>query len=225
MFKNLLRASIPAGLVILIAAFFVNSYMSGAAANPLPDPAVDVKGTETGSQMAVVAGGCFWCTEAVFEHVQGVTKVISGYAGGDAASAHYETVSAGKTTHAESIEITFDPARITYGQLLKVFFSVAHDPTQKNRQGPDYGKQYRSAIFYKGPEQKRVAEAYIAQLTEAKSFSHPIVTEVGELKAFFPAEEYHQDFVKRNPYHPYVMANALPKLEKLKKQFPLLYKK
>jgi peptide-methionine (S)-S-oxide reductase len=224
MLKSLLRTAAPAGLALLLAAFFVNSYLTGAAVGPLPDPAVDMP-RSGGPQNAVFAGGCFWCTEAVFEHVQGVTKVVSGYAGGDAASAHYEIVSAGKTTHAESIEITFDPAQITYGQLLRIFFSVAHDPTQKNRQGPDYGKQYRSAVFYKGEDQKRVVDAYLAQLREAKSFTHPIVTEVSALQTFYPAEEYHQDFVRRNPGHPYVVVNALPKLDKLKKQFPQLYKK
>src|SRR4051794_39570879 len=161
--RNMFKKTLTAFTLAALAVFIM-----GAAAGPLPDPAVDLKGPEAGPNTAVFAGGCFWCTEVVFEHVSGVTKVVSGYAGGDAASAHYETVSAGKTTHAESIEITFDPARITYGRLLKVFFSVAHDPTQKNRQGPDYGRQYRSAIFYKGAEQKGVAEAYIAQLTEAK---------------------------------------------------------
>jgi peptide-methionine (S)-S-oxide reductase len=139
--------------------------------------------------------------------------------------AHYETVSAGKTDHAESIQITFDPSKISYGTLLKVFFSVAHDPTQLNRQGPDYGRQYRSAIFYADPEQKRIAEAYIQQLQQAKVFNKPIVTEITELKGFYPAEEYHQDYVKRNPTNPYVVANALPKIEKTRKTFPLLLKK
>ncbi|HTM47184.1 MAG TPA: peptide-methionine (S)-S-oxide reductase MsrA [Bryobacteraceae bacterium] len=224
MLKSILRTAAPAGLALLSAAFFASSYLTGAAVGPLPDPQVDMP-RSGGPQTAVFAGGCFWCTEAVFEHVQGVTKVLSGYAGGDAVSARYDIVSAGKTTHAESIQITFDPARITYGQLLKIFFAVAHDPTQKNRQGPDYGKQYRSAIFYQGEEQKRIVEAYIGQLREARSFSHPIVTEVSALQAFYPAEEYHQDFVKRNPNHPYVVVNAIPKLDKLKKQFPQLYKK
>ena len=197
-----------------------------AYAIEIPSPAVDVDlAVAKGKQTAVLAGGCFWCTEAVFEQLAGVNKVISGFSGGDADSAHYETVSAGRTNHAESIEITYDPSKITYGTLLRVFFSVAHDPTQLNRQGPDYGHQYRSAIFYKGPDQKRIAEAYIKQLTEAKVFAKPIVTEVSPLKAFYPAEEYHQDFVKRHPDHPYVVANALPKLEKLKHQFGPLLKK
>jgi methionine-S-sulfoxide reductase len=155
--------------------------------------------TAKGGQTAVFAGGCFWCTEAVFEQLAGVDKVVSGYAGGDAATAHYEIVGSGKTNHAESIEVTYDPARISYGTLLKVFFSVAHDPTQLNRQGPDYGRQYRSAIFYKDDEQKRIAEAYIKQLNEAEVFKKPIVTEVTALPHFYPAEAYHQHFVKLHP--------------------------
>jgi peptide-methionine (S)-S-oxide reductase len=198
---------------------------TAAAVAPLPDPAVDVPRTGGGNQTAVFAGGCFWCTEAVFEQFLGVKKVVSGYSGGSAKSAHYDIVSAGKTDHAESIQITFDPARITYGQLLKVFFSVAHDPTQLNRQGPDSGRQYRSAIFYADDDQKRVAEAYIRQLEQAKAFPKPIVTEVTKLNGFYPAEEYHQDFVARHPDHPYVVANALPKIAKTKKLFAGMLKK
>lgn len=221
-----LRASIRAGVVVAFLAGFLSFGVTQAAVVTLPDPAVDISpATAKGAQTAVLAGGCFWCTEAVFEQLIGVEKVVSGFAGGDAASAHYEVVSAGRTNHAESIQITFDPARISYGQLLKVFFSVAHDPTQLNRQGPDSGKQYRSAVFYKDAEQKRVAEAYLKQLAEAKVFHQPIVTEVTALKGFYPAEEYHQQFVKRHPNHPYVVVNALPKLEKLRKQFPELIKK
>ena len=204
--------------ILAIAALFA-AFTSAAT---LPDPATDVKVASKGMQRAVFAGGCFWCTEAVFEQLVGVDHVVSGYAGGDKSTAHYQLVGEGKTEHAESIEITFDPARITYGQLLKVFFSVAHDPTTLNRQGPDYGRQYRSAVFYSGPEQKRVVDAYIKQLSESGSFKKQIVTQVTELRAFFPAEEYHQDFVKRNPRHPYVVVNALPKIEKLKKEFPAL---
>jgi peptide-methionine (S)-S-oxide reductase len=189
----------------------------------LPDPAIDVQPT-TGKQIAVFAGGCFWCTEAVFEQLKGVDRVVSGYAGGSKETAKYNLVSGGGTQHAESIQIEFDPNQITYGQLLKVFFAVAHDPTTLNYQGPDHGTQYRSAIFYVNDEQKRVAEAYVKQLTEAKSFDKPIVTKIGPLPAFYPAEEYHQDFVKRNPMHPYVMVNAKPKLKKLKEQFPTLLK-
>ena len=191
----------------------------------LPDPATDVNSAASSKQRAVFAGGCFWCTEAVFEQLKGVSGVVSGYAGGTKATAHYDMVGEGKTDHAESIEITFDPAKITFGQLLKVFFSVAHDPTSLNFQGPDYGRQYRSAVFYVDAEQKRVTDAYIKQLSEANSFHKQIVTQIAELKMFYPAEEYHQDFVKRNPGHPYVVRNALPKIEKTKKEFPSLIRK
>jgi peptide-methionine (S)-S-oxide reductase len=197
-----------------------------AASGPFPDPAIDLQRTATkGKQTAVFAGGCFWCTEAVFEQLAGVEKVVSGYSGGDAATAHYKTVSEGRAEHAEAIEITYDSSRITYGQLLKILFSVAHDPTQLNRQGPDYGKQYRSAIFYGNADQRRIAEAYIEQLSKAKVFSAPIVTQVVSLKAFYPAETYHQDFVKKDPGQSYVVVNAQPKLQKLKKLYPDWVKK
>jgi peptide-methionine (S)-S-oxide reductase len=210
----------------LILAGLAAALTLAAVDRPFPDPAIDVDPAQSkGKQKAVFAGGCFWCTEAVFELIAGIDSVVSGYAGGDARTAHYEIVSAGKTDHAESIQITFNPAKISYGQLLKIFFSVAHDPTQVNRQGPDYGRQYRSAIFYADAEQKRIAEAYIKQLDEAGVFKKPIATQVAELKAFYPAEEYHQDFVRRNPFHPYVVVNALPKIEKTKKAFPALLKK
>jgi peptide-methionine (S)-S-oxide reductase len=191
----------------------------------LPDPAVDTdRSAIKGKQTAVLAGGCFWCTEAVFELFAGVEKVVSGYSGGDAKTAHYEIVGSGATDHAESIEITFDPAKITYGQILKIFFSVAHDPTQLNRQGPDYGRQYRSAIFYNSPEQQHIAEAYIQQLGEAKVFKSRIVTQVVPLNAFYPAEGYHQDYVKHNPANPYVVANSVPKIKKAKEEFPTMLK-
>jgi len=223
--KNL-RFSIVTGLVATLVAVVSTSGLMQAAVVALPDPAVDIdRAGAKGAQTAVFAGGCFWCTEAVFEQLIGVHKVISGFSGGDAASAHYEMVSSGKTNHAESIQITFDPSKISYGQLLKVFFAVAHDPITLNRQGPDWGKQYRSVVFYKDAEQKRVAEAYIKQLDDAKVFHKPIVTEVTALKGFYPAEEYHQQFVRRNPNNSYVVVNAYPKLEKLKKQFPELLKK
>ena len=213
-----------------LAVLFVTAALAipaaGASVNPFPDPAIDAeRPAAKGKQTAVFAGGCFWCTEAVFEQLAGVDKVISGYAGGTRQTAKYEVVGSGKTNHAESIQIFYDPSKITYGQLLKVFFSAAHDPTQLNRQGPDHGRQYRSAVFYRDPEQQRIAEAYIKQLSEAKVFQEPIVTEVTALQAFYPAEEYHQDFVKRNPNHPYVVANAIPKLQKLKKLYPELLKK
>lgn len=200
--------------------------MMGGCATPamLPDPVVDMaRATAKHKHTAVFAGGCFWGVEAVFEQLAGVDRVLAGFAGGDAASAHYEIVSTGLTHHAESVEIAYDPTRITYAQLLKIFFAVAHDPTQKNRQGPDSGPQYRSAIFYKDAEQQRIAEAYIKQLGDAHVFTKPIVTEVSALDRFYPAEEYHQQFVKRNPDYRYVVYNDLPKLDKLKQEYaPML---
>jgi len=196
------------------------------ASEAFPDPATGIEHSATkGKQVAVLAGGCFWCTEGIFEQLIGVNQVISGYAGGDSKDAIYTVVSAGRTNHAESIEITFDPSKISYGEILKVFFSVAHDPTTKDYQGPDHGHQYRSEIFYKTPEQKTIAEAYIKQLGDAKVFPRPIVTEVAPLVKFYPAEEYHQDFIRNNPNHPYVVVNYRPKLEKLKKYYPAMIKK
>ncbi len=176
------------------------------------------------TETAVLAGGCFWGVEGVFERLKGVSNVVSGFAGGNAATAHYEMVSTGETGHAESVEITFDPSRISYEQLLKVFFSVAHDPTEVNRQGPDSGTQYRSAIFYTSEEQKRVAETYIKQLEEAKVYRRRIATQVVPLKGFYAAEAYHQHFLDRNPTYPYIVYNDLPKIEQLRKQFPELVK-
>jgi len=194
------------------------------AATPLPNPVVDTPAaTARGTETAVLAGGCFWGVEAVFEHVKGVTQVASGYSGGTKETAKYGKVSSGTTGHAESVQITYDPSRITYGQLLQVFFSVAHNPTELNRQGPDTGPQYRSAIFYANAEQKRVAQAYISQLQAAKVFSRPIVTQLAPLGAFYPAEEYHQDYIVKNPHQPYVVINDLPKIANLQRQFPGLY--
>jgi peptide-methionine (S)-S-oxide reductase len=194
-----------------------------------PDPVVDNKSLLgdlfKGDQTAVLAGGCFWCVEAVFRQIAGVDNVVSGYSGGDAASAHYDMVSTGKTGHVEAVKITYNPRKISYGQLLKVFFDVAHDPTQVDRQGPDIGPQYRSMIFYSDPEQKRVAEAYIKQLDQAKVFWAPVVTRVVELKEFYPAEEHHQNYCSRNPKDRYVVEVAMPKLDKAKKQLPELTKK
>jgi peptide-methionine (S)-S-oxide reductase len=211
-------------LVPALAAFVTVCplVMSARTAKPFPDPAVDSAAQESNPQTAVFAGGCFWGVEAVFEHLKGVTDAVSGFSGGSAGAAHYETVSMGNTGHAESVEVTYDPGQITYGQLLKVFFSVAHDPTELNRQGPDTGTQYRSAIFYANDEQKRIAEAYIQQLDDAKAFSRRIVTQVAPLKGFYPAEAYHQNFVERNPTYPYVVYNDLPKLSHLKKAYPQL---
>ena len=176
-----------------------------------------------GAQKAVFAGGCFWGVEAVFESLKGVSNVVSGYSGGSQGTAHYEIVSTGMTGHAESVEVTYDPTQISYGQLLKIFFTIAHDPTELNRQGPDEGTQYRSAIFYTNDEQKREALEYIQQL-QARMGRHKVVTQVVPLKAFYPAEEHHQDFIKRNPNYPYVVYNDLPKLKNLRTQFPAMVK-
>lgn len=174
-------------------------------------------------QTAVFAGGCFWGVDAVFKHVKGVSEVVSGYTGGNADTAHYELVSNGDTGHAESVRVRFDPARVSYRQLLQVFFSVAHDPTELNRQGPDTGSQYRSAIFYTGAEQQQIAQDYIRQLTAEHAFAKPIVTQVVPLKQFYPAEEHHQNYLALHPYQPYIVFNDMPKLEQLRKQFPALY--
>lgn len=192
---------------------------SALSAAEFPDPALDVK-PRPGKQTAVLAGGCFWCTEAVFEIIEGVDDVISGYSGGAKETAKYDIVSTGRTGHAESVLITFDPSKTSYGQLLKIFFSVAHDPTTLNRQGPDVGTQYRSAIFYADEEQKRVAEAYIQQLNDAHVLSKPIVTQVVPLDKFYSAEAYHQDYAGRNRSNPYIVGVSDPKVEKLKKLYP-----
>ena len=182
-----------------------------------PDPELDSPvPAANGEATAVLAGGCFWCVEAVYKQLDGVSSVVSGYAGGTANTADYQTVSSGRTAHAETVEVRFDPSRVTYGQLLKVFFFIAHDPTTRDRQGPDLGRQYRSVIFFADPEQKRVAEAYIAQLDKAKVFDRPIVTEVVALERFYEAEEYHQDYAERNPMQPYIFFNALPKVKKVR---------
>jgi peptide-methionine (S)-S-oxide reductase len=217
MLYRLSRRAFGLGLVLSLA--------SAAMANtPLPAPAVDVaKASVAGPQKAVFAGGCFWGVEAVFRHVTGVSRAVSGYAGGTTKKPTYEMVGTGSTGHAEAVEVTFDPAQVSYGQLLRVFFSVAHDPTQLNRQGPDVGTQYRSAIFYADAEQRRVAEAYVAQLTAAKAFPRPVVTQLSALTMFYPAEDYHQNYLALHPTQPYIVYNDLPKLEALKTQFPNLY--
>lgn len=175
-------------------------------------------------QTAVFAGGCFWGVDAVFKHVKGVSNVESGYAGGSAATAHYEIVSRGDTGHAESVRVRFDPAQVSYRQLLRVFFGVAHDPTQLNRQGPDVGSQYRSVIFYADAEQQKVAQDYIRQLTAARTYPSPIVTQLLPLRQFYPAEDYHQNYLALHPYQPYIVFNDMPKLERLRKEFPELYR-
>jgi peptide-methionine (S)-S-oxide reductase len=190
----------------------------------VPNAAVDAPiATSKGEQTAVVAGGCFWGIQAVFQHVKGVVNATSGYSGGAAKTAVYELVSTGETGHAESVKVTYDPSQITYGQLLRVFFSVAHDPTQLNRQGPDTGSQYRSIIFYNNDEQKRIAEAYIVQLEKARIFPRPIVTQVVPLKAFYSAEAYHQDYATRHPHDLYIVYNDAPKVAHLRQELPELY--
>ena len=190
-----------------------------------PPPSVDASlAAGKSEQTVVLAGGCFWGIQAVFQRVNGVISATSGYSGGSSATAQYEMVSTGDTGHAESVKITYDPSQITYGRILQIFFSVAHDPTQLNRQGPDEGTQYRSAIFYNGDEQKRIGEAYISQLDHAKVFARPIVTQVVPLKALYPAEAYHQDYATRHPDNPYIVYNDAPKVEHLRERFPELYK-
>lgn len=194
--------------------------MNAASNANFPDPAVDMPESAAHThQTAVLAGGCFWGMEAVFERLKGVHRVVSGFAGGDKSTAHYEMVSMGNTGHAESVEITYDPSQITFGQLLKVYFAVAHDPTELNRQGPDTGTQYRSAIFYVNDDQKKVAEAYIRQLDDAHIYRRPIVTQVAPLHGFYPAEAYHQHYLDNHPENPYIVYNDLPKLAALKKEF------
>ena len=195
-----------------------------SAATTLPDPTVDESlAPQKGQATLVVAGGCFWGVQAVFQHVKGVTSATSGYSGGTAKNPDYEQVSSGETGHAESVEIIYDPSQITLGQLLKVFFSVAHDPTELNRQGPDSGTQYRSAIFFTSPDQQRIARAYVQQLDQAKVFSQPIVTQITTFKAFYRAEDYHQNYATLHPDNPYIATFDLPKVEHLQQQFPNLY--
>lgn len=212
--------------VVAIALYSVSRMAlrtpTAIAAVNFPDPTV-VPSNVQGEQTAVFAGGCFWGVEAVFENLKGVSNVVSGFTGGDAKSARYEAVSFGGTGHAEAVKVTYDPAQISYGQLLKVYFAVAHDPTQLNRQGPDSGTQYRSAVFFANSEQQQMTKAYIDQLNQAKIFKGAIATQLTSLTEFYEAEEYHQNFIDRNPNHPYVVINDLPKLEHLQEQFPALY--
>ena len=212
-------------LALVVSAAFAFG-TPGRARQPVPEPAVDMPhGQGNGMQTAVFAGGCFWGLEAVFEHVKGVGVVDSGYAGGSASSANYPAVSNGSTGHAEAVRVSYDPAVVSYGQLLKIFFSVAHDPTQLNRQGPDRGPQYRSAIFFGSPKQQQVAAAYIRQMAKAKTFGNkPIVTQQLALEKFYPAESYHQDFARLNPSHPYIVYHDAPKVVRLRREFPQLYR-
>jgi len=216
-----------ATILSLAAALAFSIMPAGAAERAIlaPPPAEDVPlGAAPGSETVVLAGGCFWGVQAVFQHVPGVTNAVSGYAGGSKETAQYETVSSGRTGHAEAVEITFDPSVVTYGTLLRIYVSVAHDPTQLNRQGNDIGPQYRSAIFVRDDSQRRLAERYIAQLDGSGVFARPIATRVERLEAFYPAEGYHQDFATLHPGHPYIAAIDLPKVENLKRLFPDLYR-
>jgi peptide-methionine (S)-S-oxide reductase len=220
-------------VVALIVAFFTWTAICALGARPtetpsaalFPRPTIDAPlAASSQSQSAVFAGGCFWGVQAVFEHVKGVKSATSGYSGGRVKSPSYEIVSMGVTGHAESVQVIYDPSQITYGQLLMIYFSVAHDPTQLNRQGPDTGSQYRSAIFYASDEQKRIAENYIAQLNSAAVYSRAIVTKVVPFEAFYLAEDYHQDYLRKNSGNPYIVFNDLPKLKRLQREFPSLYR-
>jgi peptide-methionine (S)-S-oxide reductase len=213
------------GTLALAATLLFGCGASAGTARQLPAAAVDTTASEVKTkEVAVLAGGCFWGMQGMFQHVRGVTKVVAGYSGGDVESANYEAVSSETTGHAEAVEITFDPKQVSYGQILRLYFSVAHDPTQLNRQGPDRGPSYRSEIFYATPAQERIARAYVAQLTAAKVFDKPIVTKIEPLKAFYAAEEYHQDYLIRNPQQPYIVYNDLPKIEALKRVYPEFYR-
>jgi len=221
--------NVPAVLAVLTAVLVLvaataTSVASRQVPGPVVAPVVDATPPSAAEDTAVFAGGCFWGVEAVFEHVKGVKSAVSGYAGGNAGNPSYEQVSTGDTGHAESVQLIYDPAQVSYGKLLQIFFSVAHDPTQLNRQGPDRGTQYRSEIFYNNAQQQQIAESYIKQLTAAKTFSRPIVTKVEKLRGFYQAEEYHQDYLAHHPNQPYIVINDQPKVAALKKQFADIYR-
>ena len=214
-------------LVLLALSGVLAWQMSARSAEApvvIPAPGIDEPSTRAGPEKAVLAGGCFWGMQGVFQHVKGVLKAVSGYAGGSRDTAHYETVGSGATGHAESVEITYDPSQVTYGQLLQIYFSVAHDPLELDRQGPDSGRQYRSTIFAANDEQQKIAQAYIAQLGKSGAYAAPIVTTLERGKAFYPAEAYHQDFLAMNPDNTYIVINDLPKLANLKRLFPGRYR-
>jgi peptide-methionine (S)-S-oxide reductase len=211
-------------LLIAAGVSFAVLRSTAEVARTIPEPAVGEGAPTAASEVAVLAGGCFWGVQGVFQHVDGVTNAVSGYAGGEQKTAHYEMVGSGRTGHAEAVRITFDPRKISYGRILQIYFSVAHDPTQLNRQGPDVGTQYRSALFPANPEQARIAKAYIAQLNQARVFGAAIVTKIEPHREFYAAEDYHQDFLTRHPGHPYIVYNDLPKIEDLKRLFPETYR-
>jgi len=208
---------------VLLSSLFFAVGCTVSAAAPLPAPDFDPSSAAKSPQTAVFAGGCFWGVEAVFRHVKGVSSAVSGYAGGSVKDPSYEMVSSGMTGHAESVQVTYDPSVVSYGQLLRVFFSVAHDPTELNRQGPDVGTQYRSAVFFVDADQQKVAQAYVKQLEAVKAFGQPIVTQIAPLATFYPAESYHQNYLALHPNQPYIVYNDLPKLDALKREFPAIY--
>jgi peptide-methionine (S)-S-oxide reductase len=226
--NRILRSSSPTALLmvgLVVAGVAIRNYsLAAEGARVLPMPAVDLPPGQATSAVVVLAGGCFWGVQGVFQHVKGVTSAVSGYAGGEKKTADYEAVSTGRTGHAESVQVTYDPRQVSYGRLLQIFFSVAHDPTELNRQGPDTGPQYRSAIFSITAEQATVAKAYIAQLDLAHAFKKPIVTKIDPDRTFYPAEAYHQDYLTRNPRNPYIAMNDLPKIDDLKRVFADLYR-
>jgi peptide-methionine (S)-S-oxide reductase len=216
--------ALPIAILVVVGGLVWSGQRSAAStAVPLPDPVIDQQKTGNEQQVAVIAGGCFWGIQAVYQHTKGVQVALSGYSGGMKVNPRYEEVTTGRTGHAEAVEIKYNPREISYGQILKIFFSVAHDPTQLDRQGPDVGTQYRSAIFYTNDEQKKIADEYIAQLDKAGVFKSKIVTKVGKLVAFYPAEDYHQDYAIKHPTQPYIAIHDLPKVENLKQHFPDLY--
>lgn len=215
-----LRKSLPALLALPALYLLAHASMASESVTNVPPPVADLPAAKAGLQKAVLAGGCFWGMQGMFEHVKGVKKVVAGYAGGRADTAHYETVSGGDTGHAESVEVTYDPAVISYGRLLQLYFSVAHDPTQVNSQGPDSGTQYRSAIFYADAAQQQVGEAYIAEIDHAHVFAKPVATHLEPLRGFYPAEGYHQDYLIHHPSNPYIVFNDMPKISNLKQAFP-----
>jgi peptide-methionine (S)-S-oxide reductase len=210
-------------LLLPLATLLAGAAQASERAYVIPAPAVDAQPSGD-KQTVVLAGGCFWGVQAVFQHTKGVTSAVSGYAGGDKSTAHYEIVGTGRTGHAESVAVTFDPHQVSLGKILQIYFSVAHNPTELNRQGPDSGTQYRSAIFYANDEQKKVAAAYVAQLDKAKVFPGPIVTQLEPLRGFYPAEDYHQDFAVLHPSYPYIVFNDLPKVDNLKRIFSAEYR-
>jgi peptide-methionine (S)-S-oxide reductase len=230
--KERFRQEMPLGFTMLATALLIAAGVSltglrssAETAQSIPAPVVDEPAAgAAATETAVLAGGCFWGVQGVFQHVSGVTSAVSGYAGGDEKTAHYEQVGNGGTGHAESVRITYDPGKISYGRILQIYFSVAHDPTQLNRQGPDVGTQYRSAVFPVNPEQARIAKAYIAQLNQARVYGAAIVTRIEPDRKFYPAEDYHQDFLAKHPSHPYIVYNDLPKIDDLKRLFPDAYR-